>query len=203
MSSSFSSVSEDMLCSFIWAILFCLGTPEELKEGGALDIHPGRATLFAALLHCLWGRHQRGNSAAHLLVPSALLDGLLCETGSFSHCSNCHINSESQFPLKSAPPSKPLQPLTRLQPALPPRSPDSQQFFSASQWHLTGLVVLIDFFFNSLVVRVPCSLIFWCFWLFIDFRLVVILFWLCEEAKGFYLCLHLGWKSNFLFFNYN
>ena len=40
---------------------------------------------------------------------------------------------------------------------------------------LTGLVVLIDFFFNSVIVRVPCSLIFWGFWLFIDFRLVVIL----------------------------
>ena len=39
--------------------------------------------------------------------------------------------------------------------------------------HLTGLV---DSFFNSLVVRVPCSLIFWHFWSFIDFRLVVILF---------------------------
>ena len=38
-----------------------------------------------------------------------------------------------------------------------------------------GLVVLVDFFFNSLVVGVPCSLIFWHFWLFIDFRLVVIL----------------------------
>ena len=37
---------------------------------------------------------------------------------------------------------------------------------------LTGLIVLIDFFFNSLVVGVSCSLIFWHFWLFIDFRLV-------------------------------
>ena len=40
---------------------------------------------------------------------------------------------------------------------------------------LTGLVVLVDFFFNSLVVGVPCSLIFWNFWLFIDFRLAVFL----------------------------
>ena len=39
---------------------------------------------------------------------------------------------------------------------------------------LTGLVVLADFFFNSLVVRVPNNLIFWHFWLFIDFRLVFI-----------------------------
>ena len=31
------------------------------------------------------------------------------------------------------------------------------------------------FFFNSLVVRLPCSLIFWQFWLFSVFKLVVIL----------------------------
>ena len=60
---------------------------------------------------------------------------------------------------------------------------------------LTGLVVLVDFFFNSLVVGVPWSLIFWRFW-FIDFRLVVILPLVVREAKGFYLHLHLGWNSH-------
>ena len=49
---------------------------------------------------------------------------------------------------------------------------------------LIGLVVLIDFFFNSFVVGVPCSLIFWRFWLFIDFRLVVILLLVVGGSKG-------------------
>ena len=48
------------------------------------------------------------------------------------------------------------------------------------------------YFLNALVIRVPCSLLFWHFWLFIVFRLIVSFFWLCEEAKCFYLCLHLG-----------
>ena len=47
---------------------------------------------------------------------------------------------------------------------------------------LTGLVVLVDFFINSLVVGVPRSLIFWHFWLFIDFRLVVILLLVVQES---------------------
>ena len=69
----------------------------------------------------------------------------------------------------------------------------------ASPRVLTSLVVLVDFFFNSLVVGVPCSLIFWHFWLFIDFRLVVIPLWLYEEVKGLYLCLHLGWNLGNIF----
>ena len=39
------------------------------------------------------------------------------------------------------------------------------------------------FFFNSLVIRLPYSLIFWQFWLFFVFKFVVVL-WLCEEAKS-------------------
>ena len=50
---------------------------------------------------------------------------------------------------------------------------------------LTSLVVLVDCFFNSLVVGVPCSLIFWHFWLFIDFRLVVILLLVVRGSEGF------------------
>ena len=56
---------------------------------------------------------------------------------------------------------------------------------TASPWVLNGLVALVDFFFNSLVVGVPCSLIFWHFWLFIDFRLVVILLLVVWGSKGF------------------
>ena len=47
------------------------------------------------------------------------------------------------------------------------------------------------FFFISLVVRLPCGLIFCQFWLFFVFRLLLSLFWLCEEAQCVYLRLHL------------
>ena len=52
-------------------------------------------------------------------------------------------------------------------------------------WVLTGLVVLVDFFFNSLVVGVLYSLIFWRFWLLTDFRLVVILLLVVRGNGGF------------------
>ena len=56
------------------------------------------------------------------------------------------------------------------------------------------------FFFYSLVVRLPYSLIFCQFWLFFVFKLLLSFFWLCKDAQCVYLCLHLGWKSpNFLF----
>ena len=50
------------------------------------------------------------------------------------------------------------------------------------------------FFFNSLVVELPYSLIFCQFWLFLFLNLLSF-FWLYEEAQCVYLCLHLGWKS--------
>ena len=40
-------------------------------------------------------------------------------------------------------------------------------------------------FFNSMVVGVPCSLIFWHFWLFIDFSLVVILLLVVRGSERF------------------
>ena len=49
------------------------------------------------------------------------------------------------------------------------------------------------FFFISLVVRLPYSSIFCQFWLFV-FKLLLSFFWLCEEAQGVYLRLHLGRK---------
>ena len=51
--------------------------------------------------------------------------------------------------------------------------------------HLTSLVGLVDCFFNSWVVGVPCSLILWHFWLFIDFRVVVILLSIVRGSEGF------------------
>ena len=47
------------------------------------------------------------------------------------------------------------------------------------------------FFFISLVVRLPYSLIFCQFWLFFVFKLLLS-FWLCKEAQCVYLRLHLG-----------
>ena len=74
-----------------------------------------------------------------------------------------HSQSESQFLLRPAP---------LAQSAALPRV-------------LTGLVVLVDFFFNSLADGVPCSLIFWHFWLFLDFRSVVILLLVVRGSEGF------------------
>ena len=58
------------------------------------------------------------------------------------------------------------------------------------------------FFFNSLVVGLPHSLI-GTIWIrfsgssgcFLFLNLLLSFFWLCEEAKCIYLCLHLGLKS--------
>ena len=50
------------------------------------------------------------------------------------------------------------------------------------------------FFFISLVVGFPYSLIFCPFWLFFVFKLLLSFFWLWEEAQCVYLCLHLGQK---------
>ena len=55
------------------------------------------------------------------------------------------------------------------------------------------------FFFISLVVGLPYSLILCQFWLFFVFKLLLSFFWLCEEAQYIYLCLHLGRKSTKLF----
>ena len=46
-------------------------------------------------------------------------------------------------------------------------------------------------FFNSLVVGLPCSLIFWEFWWFLFLDWLLSFFWLCEEGKHLYLHLHL------------
>ena len=57
------------------------------------------------------------------------------------------------------------------------------------------------FFFISLVVGLPYSLIFCQFWLSFVFKLLLSFFWLCKEAQCVYLCLHLGWKSQMYLLN--
>ena len=133
------------------------------------------------MLCCLWGRGQRGNSAAYLLFSSVLRTSS-CETGSISHLGNPSLSPPStrslSFPLKSVPPLQLCG--AGAWPSAPPLSCLATVFLSPE----VRLVVLVDFFFNALVVRVPCSLIFWHFWLFIDFRLVVILL-VVQGSKGF------------------
>ena len=51
------------------------------------------------------------------------------------------------------------------------------------------------FFFNSLVVKLPYSLIFWQFWLFLFLNLLFSFFWLFKESQCVYLHLLLGRKS--------
>ena len=53
------------------------------------------------------------------------------------------------------------------------------------------------FFFISLVVGLPYSLIFCQFWLLFVFKLLLSFFWLWEEAQCVYLCLHLGQKFHY------
>ena len=51
------------------------------------------------------------------------------------------------------------------------------------------------FFFISLAVGLPCSLIVCQFWLSFVFKLLFSFFSLCEEVQCVYLCLHLGQKA--------
>ena len=118
------------------------------------------------------GRGQRGNNAAYLLGSSPLSNEPLCETGSFSHHSNPCCRPQSALSLS----------FLFSQPC--PQVPSSHCGFSLSTC-LTSLVVLVDCSFNSLVVRVPHSLIFWHFWLFMDFRLVVIVLLVVRGSEVF------------------
>ena len=105
-----------------------------------------------------------------------------CETGSFSHLlqwGNPHQSLQSALCLSFLF-SQPCQPLLL---------PCCELFLSAC---LTSLVSLVDCFFNSLVVRVPCRLILWHFWCLLILDWLLSSFWLCEEVKGFYLWPHLG-----------
>ena len=101
-----------------------------------------------------------------------LSNELSCETGSFPHCGNPCCSPQSALSLSFAF-SQPYLP------GLPPH-------FGFSQLPgPCGLVVRVDFFFNSVVVGVPCTLIFWHFLLFIDFRLVVIFLLVVQGREGF------------------
>ena len=132
---------------------------------------------------------------------------LSCEAEFFSHCQNPHRFFQSEVLRLYFPALEPWvawsvslpscssrfictqmweHPLCQLQPPLP-RSSLPQRPFSTPPTSLDEC-----FFFNSLVVGLPYSLIFCQFWLFFVFKLLLSFFWLCKEAQCVYLCLHLG-----------
>ena len=107
------------------------------------------------------------------------------------------VSSESQFPIQSA--------LPRWSAASPGFSQSAPLAGSTSlprvlsAHHLTDVFWLVDCFFNSSVVGVPCSLIFWHFGCSLILDWLLSSFCVCEEAKGFYLRLHIGPNSLFAF----
>ena len=108
------------------------------------------------------------------LSLAPLSNKLSCETGNFSHHGNRHSSQSAlslSFPFSQSCPHSPL----------------SHRRFSSGCWLTVSLILWLSEF--------HAVWFFWHFWLFIDFRLVVTLFWLCKEAKGFYLHLQLGWNS--------
>ena len=114
-------------------------------------------------------------------------------TGSTSHhlegSASCSLPASCRLACSSQESAASLgQPVTIL-----PRVLSGQLCVSAPPTHLVECV-----FFNSLVVRLPCSSIFCQFWLFFVFKLLFYFFWLCEEAQCVYLCLHLISKSELL-----
>ena len=112
-----------------------------------------------------------------------------CETGSFFHCGNpCH--SPQSALILSSPFSQPHPH------SLPPRWGSFQLALLA--WSTTLPLVLsiclsahppptslVDYFFNSLRVSVPCSFVLWHLCLFIVFRLVIILLLVVRGSEGF------------------
>ena len=123
-------------------------------------------------------------------------DKLSCETGSFFQRRNPHniLQLEVlrlQFPIRPSPPG-----LCGLPPchwSSPPGRPS-----------LPPPTGLFECFFNFLVVGFLCSLIFWHFWLFIVFKLVVILVFVVQGSEAF-LPTPPSWQepSGYTFLNVN
>ena len=119
---------------------------------------------------------------------------LSCETGSFScrrnPCSILQLVLSFQFPVQPALPG-----LSSLLPCC------ASSLFACLSPISTPPTSLGECFFNSLVVGVPFSLIFWQFWLFTVFRLVVILPLVVQGNEAFlptpssWLELSISWFS--------
>ena len=139
--------------------------------------------------------------------PVSLFNELSCEAGSFSRCCNPHRYLQSEVWGFI---SLPWNPGLRWSVLLPSCS---SWFICMQCWiahsaaaALPGVLPAPDFvsvppasqnecfFFNSLVVGLPYSLI------FCSSGYICCLIWLCEEGKCICLHLHLGWKSIFIEF---
>ena len=102
--------------------------------------------------------------------------------------------------------SLPVYPQANVGPPGLPATASSTQSSSHSPLHpgcssppLLPVWMNVSSLTHSLVVRLPYSLIFWQFWLFLFLNSLLSFFWLCKEANCIYLHLHLSRKSGFFF----
>ena len=124
------------------------------------------------------------------LIPQLLLPVYLPETVGLNPQSTAWLGPQSAAWLVL--PAATLPAIYSLAHPVPPATALPQVLFAPP----TGLDEC--FFFNSLVVGLPYSSIFWQLWLSLVFKLLSF-FWLCEEAQCVHLHLHLGRKSETLF----
>ena len=155
------------------------------------------------------GRGQRGNNAAHLLGSSPTFptsSQLSCESGKFSHRGNPCCSPQSALsvsflfsqPYRSGPP--PCHGTS--QPAPPAQSITLPRVFFpclAARLPCSFLLVWLNVSFNSFIVGVPCSLIFWHFLLFTEFRLVIFFLLVVGGSEGF-LPMPPSWPGTFSVF---
>ena len=134
----------------------------------------------------MWGKGQRGKGVPHLLVSSALFNGLSdspvrlwgSPTTATPAVAHSHLLVPLSQPLPHSPPSWAASPTPNVRMSL-------WFFWVGPPGPLPYWFDCTVFFFISLVAGVPCSLIFWHFWLFIDFRLVVVLLLVVPGSEGF------------------
>ena len=125
------------------------------------------------LLHCgavCWGGVREGTMPLAFSALAPLFNKISCKTRSFS----CLCNPYSILQLEVLSLSFPIQPVLPCLHNLPP----------CLEGPLCPSYGLDKCFFNSLVVGLPCSLAFWHFWLFIVFKLVVILLLVVQGSKA-------------------
>ena len=132
---------------------------------------------------------------AHLSCTFQQTLRLFCETGSFSYCGNLsHSPQPPRIPLKSAPPEQP----TELSSQPCPQGPRVAKVFLSQPARSAALLVWLFWLIFSLIpllseFHAVCFSGSSVYLLTSDWLLSS--FWFFKEAKGFYLCLHLGWNS--------
>ena len=123
------------------------------------------------------GGDRWGTMQLPCLSLAPLSNELMCETGNFSHSSN-HRSPQSALSLSFSFSQLLLRGTLPHPGSFQPAPPTWSTLLWVSSAQLAAHLLptrLVECFLNSFVVGVPCSLIFWHFWLFIVFRLVVIL----------------------------